>query len=195
MGKRSSPFSAIALSLMIPVVVSSQPPITKESLSFISVWSLCTRSPPSSMMILQLFSSTCVRCVSYSSGVVPCHACTSMPSEQRAAATSSCVESGLLPVIYISAPPLLSTSQRYAVLASRCTDNAIFLPLKGCSFSKSFLISVRSGQLRLTHSIFLNPDSASPISFISEPFIFSPGIVFTVHNYSLIALYYQPQKC
>ena len=38
---------------------------------------------------------------------------------------------GFDPVTYISAPPISSTRQRYAVFASRCTDSAIFSPAKG----------------------------------------------------------------
>ena len=141
------------------------------------------------MMMLQSLLSTWFMCVLYSASVVPCHACTSSPSDTSAAATSSCVDRGLLPVMYISAPPLFNTSQRYAVFASRCTESAIFFPAKGFSFSKSFFMPVSKGQLRLTHSIFLRPDSARFISFISE-FIYAPIFnLLTIYTVIVIITY------
>ena len=80
---------------------------------------------------------------------------------------SSCVESGLLPVIYISAPPSANISQRWAVFASRCTDNAIFLPLKGLVSLNSFSSPARSGICLLTHSIFNSPSLQSSGFLIS----------------------------
>ncbi len=130
------------------------------------MWSICTRSPPSSIIILAWCESTSDICPLYSSSVAPCHAYTFNPASTRAAATSSCVESGLLPVIYISAPPAASTLQRYAVLASKCIERAIFLPANGfvCENSSSKLR--RSGQFLRTHSILCPPEGESFISLI-----------------------------
>ena len=119
------------------------------------------------MMILQLFSRTLVICWSYSSGVQSYHAYTFKPSATSAAATSSCVESGLLPVIYISAPPAASTLHRYAVFASRWMERAIRMPSKGLSLEKSSSRLRSSGQFFRTQSILCAPDGARLISLIA----------------------------
>ena len=111
-GNSSCPAASIACKRIIPVVVSSHPPITYCNWSFLDVWSICTRSPPSSIIILAWCESVSDICALYSSSVAPCHANTLSPAVTSAAATSSCVERGLLPVINISAPPAASTLHR-----------------------------------------------------------------------------------
>ena len=131
MGNFRSPALFMASRRIIPVVVSSQPPKMAGISSCISVCTMCTRSPPSSIIMLGPAASTARICELYSSSVAPYQAWTSSPAFTSAAATSSCVESGLDPVTYISAPPAASTLHRYAVLASRCTERVTFLPAKG----------------------------------------------------------------
>ena len=106
------------------------------------------------------------RSSSYSSGETPYFPKVSTPISATAAATSSWVESGLQPVRYTSAPPLARTRPKLAVFASRWTETAIRMPLKGCSFSNLFSISVRAGMKDLTHSIFFLPDGAREASLI-----------------------------
>ena len=50
-GYRRTPFSPIALSRMTPVVVSSVPPKIPFRYPFFSVWTIETRSAPSSMVM------------------------------------------------------------------------------------------------------------------------------------------------
>ena len=136
---------------------------------------MVTRSPPSSMMMFGPASITLLIPLSYSSGVAPCTAKTLRPSCTRAAATSSWVESGLLPVMYISAPPSARTSQRWAVLASRWTDRAILSPLNGFVRLKSLSSPSSKGMWCLTQSILSSPLSQSPslrLSLILEYLLF-----------------------
>jgi hypothetical protein len=51
MGYRRTPFSPIAVNRMTPVVVSSVPPRISFKYSFFSVWTIETRSAPSSMVM------------------------------------------------------------------------------------------------------------------------------------------------
>ena len=157
----------MASSRRIPVVVSSHPPMTLGINSLYSVCIMFTRSPPSSMMMFGPTSMTFLIPRKYSSSVAPWTANTFSPSCTSAAAMSSCVESGLLPVIYISAPPSANISHRCAVFASRCTDNAIFLPLNGLLSLNSFSSPARSGMCLLTHSIFSSPSLQSSGFLIS----------------------------
>ena len=166
-GNLRTPSRAIALSLITPVVVSSQPPMTSSARSGRLLWSISTRSPPSSIMILGLCSRDISMCLVYSSSVAPWYAKTLRPESASAAATSSCVERLLLPVTDICAPPAASTRQRYAVLASRCTERLIFLPSNGFVRLKSSSSARRSGMLFLTHSILVCPDGAREMSLMS----------------------------
>ena len=105
--------------------------------------------------------------LSYSSGVAPCTAKTLSPSWTSAAATSSWVERGLLPVMNISAPPWARTSHRRAVFASRWTDKATFSPLNGIVSKNSLSRPSRSGMWCRTQLIFNSPLSQSSGFLIS----------------------------
>ena len=66
-GKASFPAAAMARRRMTPVVVSSVPPRTSDSRLLRWVWSMATRSMPSSMVMLGLTSSTLFRWLLYCS--------------------------------------------------------------------------------------------------------------------------------
>ena len=151
------PARSIALRRRMPVVVSSQPPITFGISSGNSLCISVTRSPPSSMMMFGPTSSTRRRSSSYSSIVAPWTANTFSPAWTRAAATSSCVESGLQPVAYMSAPPAARHRHRRAVFASIWTLRATFMPAKGFVSMKSFSMPASRGMWSRTHWIFSAP--------------------------------------
>ena len=157
---------SIARRRCMPVVVSSQPPMTWGMRLVYLVCMRCTRSPPSSIIMFGAASSTRQRFSLYCSIVQPYSANTCMPPAVSAAATSSCVDSGFEPVTYISAPPISSTRQRYAVLASRCTDSAIFIPANGRVRVNSSPMPRSTGMLRSTHFIFISPEGAMAISLM-----------------------------
>ena len=162
------PSLSIARRRMIPVVVSSHPPYTYSRYCGYSLCIRFTRSPPSSMIMFGRASMTRRVCRSYSSGVLLYHANTSSPSCTRAAATSSCVDSGLLPVTYISAPPAASTRHRYAVFASKCIERATRSPSNGRVFSNSSRMLRSKGIFAHTQSIFILPLFQSDGSLISD---------------------------
>ena len=90
-------------------------------------------------------------------GEAPWTANTLSPSCTSAAATSSCVDNGLQPVAYISAPPAARHRHRRAVFASMWTLRAIFIPAKGWLSMKSFSMPASSGIWSRTHWIFRAP--------------------------------------
>ena len=56
--------------------------------------------------------------------------------------------------------------QQMPVFASKCTDNATFLPANGFVLENSSSNIRSRSQLRFTHSIFFSPDSARLMSLI-----------------------------
>ena len=91
--------------------------------------------------------------ISYSSFVQLYQEYTVTPSSTSAATTSSCVESGLLPVAITSAPAFLNTKAKYAVLASKCIVITTFLPAKGFVLLYSSSIERSTGIKFFTHAI------------------------------------------
>ena len=65
-GNLRIPSLSMALSLITPVVVSSQPPRTSSARSGLLVWSKPTRSPPSSIIMFGLQDRHISICLSYS---------------------------------------------------------------------------------------------------------------------------------
>ena len=86
--------------------------------------------------------------------------------EASAAATASCVESGLLPVTCISAPPISMTRQSHAVFASRCTESATRSPARGFVSRKSSAMAASTGICPAAQRIFFSPSGARVISAI-----------------------------
>ena len=158
---------------------------------------IATRSPPSSTTMFGFVSvSAFSRKSSYSSAVQAWVAKTFTPSSTSAAATSSWVESGLLPVTVTSAPAFFSTSARYAVFASRWIVSTMRQPLKGFVFEYSSSILFSTGMKFLTQAILSCPDGASFISRTIDSMLFPPvlrcGPAFsrtsphTLHSYFII---------
>ena len=83
-----------------------------------------------------------------------------MPSPASSAAeTSSWVDSGLQPVMAISAPASASTSASTAVLASTCIAIATTSPSRGFVAANSAPTAVMIGMCSRAHAIFRRPDS------------------------------------
>ena len=118
------------------------------------------------MMMFGAVSSTASIALWYCSAVAPWTAQTCIPPAARAAATSSCVESGLLPVTCISAPPISMTRQSHAVFASRCTESATRSPARGFVSRKSSAMAASTGICPATQRIFFSPSVARVISAI-----------------------------
>src|SRR5271170_5604882 len=97
-------------------------------------------------------------------------------SATSAAATSSCVESGLLAQQTTSAPPALSARSRLAVSQVICRHAPSRWPFKGSSLPKRSRIIRSTGICRSAHSIRLRPASASPRSRTSCPLPVELGI-------------------
>src|SRR5437868_13641721 len=88
-------------------------------------------------------------------------------SSTSAAATSSCVESGLDAQMTTSAPPAFSVRIRFAVSVVTCRHAATRKPASGCSRSKRSRISASTGICRSAHSIRRLPSGESARSFTS----------------------------
>jgi len=154
-----------------PVVVSSHPPWHRKEAQFFrcaamyKVASVINNNVrPAIQSKIQMFLIFFFRCI------VPC--VNIKPSSARAAATSSWVDSGLLPVTETCPPPIAKSFARYAVFASRCTDTVILIPSKGFVFansSSSFLKAAYSSY----QFIFCLPDFARLISRITLPIFYT----------------------
>src|SRR5947208_9208626 len=88
-------------------------------------------------------------------------------SSTRAAATSSCVESGLDAQRTTSAPPAFSVRIRFAVSVVTCRQAETRYPESACSRSKRSRIAASTGICRSAHSILRTPSGASAMSFTS----------------------------
>src|SRR3954451_17127458 len=88
-------------------------------------------------------------------------------SSTSAAATSSCVESGLDAQSTTSAPPAFSVRARFAVSVVTCRHAATRSPERRCSRSKRSRIAASTGICRSAHSMRRLPSGASARSFTS----------------------------
>src|SRR5262245_40978843 len=88
-------------------------------------------------------------------------------SSTSAAATSSCVDSGLDAQRTTSAPPALSVRARFAVSVVTCRHAEMRCPASGCSFSKRSRIAASTGICRSAQAIRRTPSGASAKSFTS----------------------------
>src|SRR3954469_2939469 len=91
----------------------------------------------------------------------PRDASTGTPRSTSAAATSSCVVSGLAEHSAASAPPAISACIRFAVSAVTCRQAATFTPSSGCSSLNRSRIERRTGMWPCAHSIRARPRGAS----------------------------------
>src|SRR5262244_961689 len=89
-------------------------------------------------------------------------------STTSAAATSSCVESGLLAQSTRSAPPALSAIARLAVSAVTWRQAAIRMPFSGFCLANRSRIWCTTGIVRPDHSMRPRPFSASARFFTSQ---------------------------
>src|SRR3954453_22431763 len=96
-------------------------------------------------------------------------------SATRAAATSSCVESGFEAQRTTSAPPAFRVRIRFAVSVVTCRQAETRKPLSGCSVSNRCRIAASTGICRSAHSILRTPSSASARSFTSYRFVVAIG--------------------
>src|SRR6266480_1322024 len=92
-------------------------------------------------------------------------------SSTSAAATSSCVESGLDAQRTTSAPPAFKVRARLAVSVVTCKQAEIRYPESGCSRSKRSRMAASTGIWRSAHSIRRTPSGASARSFTSCRFV------------------------
>src|SRR5215208_642864 len=97
----------------------------------------------------------------------PRRACTGTPRSTSAAATSSCVVSGLAEQSATSAPPAVSACIRLAVSAVTWRHAATFTPSSGWPTRKSSRIERRTGIWPSAHSIRRSPCGASDGSWTS----------------------------
>src|SRR5512136_2515185 len=95
-----------------------------------------------------------------------------IPSASIAAATSSCVLSGLEAQRASSAPPALRVAARLAVSVVMCRQADILAPLRGFSLAKLSRISRNTGISRDAHSILSLPSGARAGSLTSPPVAF-----------------------
>src|SRR3989338_1400848 len=86
----------------------------------------------------------------------------------KAAAASSCEESGVDAQSATSAPPCLSVMTRFAVSTVTCRHAATFFPLSGCSFLNRLRMASRTGISRAAHSTSSEPFAASFLSLMSD---------------------------
>src|SRR5688572_27479078 len=88
-------------------------------------------------------------------------------SATSAAATSSCVESGLDAQSTTSAPPAFSVRARFAVSVVTCRQAEMRMPSSGRSRSKRSRIAESTGICRSAHSTRVTPAGARPRSLTS----------------------------
>src|SRR6188474_3449287 len=88
-------------------------------------------------------------------------------SSTRAAATSSCVESGLEAQRTTSAPAAFNVRARFAVSVVTCRQAETRWPASGCSRSKRSRIAASTGICRSAHSMRRFPSGVSARSFTS----------------------------
>src|SRR5918998_722935 len=167
-GKGNTPSLSIALSLRMPVVVSSEAPTTFSTSCGWCSTSRPTSSAPSSTMISGPVSKVRCRYRSNSSSVGSWVAKTRTSRSASAAQTSSWVESGLLPATVTSAPAFDKSSARYAVFASRWMVMAIFRPRSAPSASWFSEMVFRTGECWATQSILRCPSGARAGSLTME---------------------------
>src|SRR5215216_7194798 len=170
-GKASAFSASIALSLRMPVVVSSEAPITPPRRSGRCRIRRLTNSAPSSTISSGPVSMVRSRYPSKSSSLGSWVAKTLTPRSARAAQTSSWVESGLLPERVTSAPASDRSNARYAVLASRWMVMATLWPRSEPSESCSSAILFRTGACWATQSILRWPSGAREGSLTSDSLI------------------------
>ena len=166
MGKARIPSAAMDFNRFTPEVVSSEPPRMPGRRCFISVWTVATRSAPSSTIMFGPTSSVDRTFSKYSSTVIPCRLNTATPFSTRAAQTSSWVESGLLPAAVTTAPSSFSRISRQAVFASRWRHAEITVPFRGRAAPYLFSRKRSTGMYCLAQRIFFSPEGASPRSAI-----------------------------
>ena len=100
-----------------------------------------------------------------------------MPSSAKAAATSSCVESGLDPQRATFAPPATNVSTNTAVSLVTWRQAPKVKPLNGFSLANLVLIWHKTGMCAAAHSIFSLPCGANDLSLtwncsIGHSFVF-----------------------
>src|SRR6476646_6268981 len=88
-------------------------------------------------------------------------------SSTSAAATSSCVESGLDAQRTTSAPPADNVRARFAVSVVTCRHAEMRCPASGCSRSKRSRIAASTGICRSAHAIRRTPSGARARSLTS----------------------------
>src|SRR5215212_9330246 len=99
----------------------------------------------------------------------PWIACTTAPSRSTsAAATSSCVSSGLAAQSATSAPPAISVRVRFAVSVVTCRQTPMRRPANGRSRAKRSRIERSTGIPASAHAIRASPASAWPRSATSD---------------------------
>ena len=152
-----------------PVVVSSVAQSTRARSAGTVMWSRLTRSAPSSRVTCGSRATSAATCEAYASASSPRTACTSAPKTlASAAATSSCVDSGLAAHSATSAPPAISARARLAVSAVTCRHAATVMPSSGRSCSSRSRIERRTGICSSAHSTRAWPEPASEGSAMSE---------------------------
>src|SRR5919112_2416395 len=172
-GKVSASSASIAFSFKMPVVVSSEAPLTPSRRSGRLRIRRLTSSAPSSMIRSGSVSMVRSRYPSKSSSLGSWVAKTLTPRSARAAQTSSWVESGLLPETVTSAPASEKRIARYAVFASRWMVIAILWPRSEPSASCSPDILFKTGACWATQSILRCPSGAREGSLTSDSLIMS----------------------
>src|ERR671917_474491 len=172
-GKVSASSASIAFSFKMPVVVSSEAPVTPSRRSGRCRIKRLTSSAPSSMIRSGSVSMVRSRYPSKSSSEGSWVAKTLTPRSARAAQTSSWVERGLLPETVTSAPASDRSNARYAVFASRWMVIATLRPRSEPSASCSPAILFKTGACWATQSVLRCPSGAREGSLTSDsPIIF-----------------------
>src|ERR687889_114267 len=170
-GKVSASSASIAFSFKMPVVVSSEAPLTPSRRSGRLRIRRLTSSAPSSMIRSGSVSMVRSRYPLKSSSEGSWVAKTLTPRSARAAQTSSWVERGLLPETVTSAPASDRSKARYAVLASRWMVIATLRPRSEPSASCSPAILFKTGACWATQSILRCPSGAREGSLTSDSLI------------------------
>src|SRR3989338_7810016 len=159
-GMASAPSRSMAARRRTPLVVSSEAPRTPGSRSRRFSCKRATSSAPSSRMRSGRVSRGRRRGWSKVAGSAPLRAWTSRPRRASAAATSSWVLQGLLPVTATRAPASWKSQARWAVLASRWMAMAMRRPRRLPSFRWLCRRAFRVWAWSATHSILRSPSAA-----------------------------------
>ena len=136
-----------------------------------------TRSAPSSSVMSGPEPASAATCCAYWSAFSPWTASTVVSlSAASAAATSSCVASGLAAQIATFAPPARSVRTSTAVSAVTCRHAATETPSSGRSVAKRARIDRRTGICPSAQPIRASPSGARAGSAMTEPAMAIPWV-------------------